>query len=519
MKGKVYLVGGGPGDAGLLTLKGAECLRAADCVVYDALANADLLAHAPEKAEKIYVGKRGAVHALEQDEINSLLVRLARRGGTVVRLKGGDPFIFGRGGEEARELSAAKIPFEIVPGVSSAVASPAYAGIPVTDRSFAPMVTFITGHRRDYSEGEKVTAMGKKDRAPDLPWASLASGGGTLVFLMGVSSLPLITEKLMAAGLSGATPAAIVSNGTTPRQVSISGRLSNIAELARKAGIKAPAVTVVGGVAGLRGKLAWFEKRPLFGKKIVVTRSREQAGALAQKLSALGAEVIIFPSIKIAPLKSFAALDREIMGLSGYNWVVFTSANGVDVFFARLKKLGLDARRFGAAKVAAIGPATAEALRLAGIEADVVPEKYVSEEILKTLGKVKAQKILLPRAAAARDALHAGLKSAGALVTEIPTYNTLPDRGNIAVLRRLLEAGAVSLVTFTSSSTVTGFLESFKGADKKLLKEAAIGSIGPITSATLKKLGFKPDFEARRYTLPGLVEAALEYFRKKVDRL
>ncbi|MBI4801680.1 MAG: uroporphyrinogen-III C-methyltransferase [Elusimicrobia bacterium] len=514
MKGKVYLVGGGPGDAGLLTLKGAECLRAADCVVYDALANADMLALAPAKVEKIYVGKRGAVHALEQNEISNLLVRLARRGGTIVRLKGGDPFIFGRGGEEARELAAAKIPFEIVPGISSAVAAPAYAGIPVTDRSFAPMVTFVTGHKRDYSDGEKITAMGKKDRELDLPWQSLASGGGTLVFLMGVSSLDLISLKLMAAGLSGSTPAAIVSNGTTPRQVSLSGRLSNIAELARKAGIKAPAVTVVGGVAGLREKLAWFEKRPLFGKKIVVTRSREQAGVLARELSALGAEVIIFPSIKVEPVGSFSALDREIKGLGGYNWVVFTSVNGVEVFFNRLKKLGLDARRFGDAKAAAIGPATARALRLEGIEADAVPEKYISEEILKALGKVKGLKILLPRAAAARDALYAGLKKAGALVTDIPTYNTLPDRGNLAELRRLLEEGAVSLITFTSSSTVTGFLESFKDADKKLLKGVAMGSIGPVTSGALKTLGFKPDFEARRYTIPGLVKAALGYFKK-----
>ena len=336
-KGKVYLVGGGPGDPGLLTIKGAECLRSADYVVYDALSNPDLIDLAPESSKKIYVGKRGAVHAMEQEDINRLLVRLAGRGGTVVRLKGGDPFIFGRGGEEARELAAAKIPFEIVPGVSSAVAAPAYAGIPVTDRSFAPMVTFVTGHM-------------KKDGELNLPWDSLASGGGTLVFLMGVSSLQIISAKLMAAGLKASTPAAIVSNGTTPRQRSISGRLSDIAELARKANIKAPAVTVVGGVAGLREKLAWFEKRPLFGKKIVVTRSREQASALAHKLSGLGAEVVIFPSIKIEPLRSFSALDREIRGLGGYNWVIFTSSNGVEVFFNRLKKLGLDARRFGSAK-------------------------------------------------------------------------------------------------------------------------------------------------------------------------
>ena len=502
MKGKVYLVGGGPGDAGLLTLKGADCLRAADCVVYDALVNADLLNLARAAAKKIYVGKRGAVHALEQEAINSLLVRLARRGGTVVRLKGGDPFVFGRGGEEAGALAAAKIPFEIVPGVSSAVAAPAYAGIPVTDRSCASLVTFVTGHK-------------KKDGELDLPWASLASGGGTLVFLMGVSSLGLIASKLMSAGLAGSTPAAVVSNGTTPRQVSVSGRLSNIAELARKAGIKAPAVTVVGGVAGLRKKLAWFEKKPLFGKKIVVTRSREQASALVKRLSELGAEVITFPAIKIKPLKVFSALDAEIKRLAGYNWVVFTSANGVEVFFNRIKKLGVDARRFAGAKVAAIGPATAEALRARGIEADIVPAKYVSEEILKALGKVRGQKILLPRAAAARDALHAGLKSAGALVTEIPTYNTLPDRGNIAELRGLLAAGEISLITFTSSSTVTGFLESFKGADKKFLQSAAMGSIGPVTSGTLKTLGFKPAFEAKHYTIPGLVEAALRHFRKR----
>ena len=500
-KGKVYLVGGGPGDPGLLTIKGAECLRKADYVVYDALSNPDFVNMAPERAKKFYVGKRGAVHAMEQEDINALLVRLGKKGGTVVRLKGGDPFIFGRGGEEARDLAAAKIPFEIVPGVSSAVAAPAYAGIPVTDRSFAPMVTFLTGHIQKNGELK-------------LPWDSLASGGGTLVFLMGVSSLDVISAKLMAAGLSGSTPAAIVSNGTTPRQRSLSGTLSTIAELARKADIKAPAVTVVGGVAGLRGQLAWFEKRPLFGRKIVVTRSREQASALAQQFTGLGAEVIVFPSIRIEPLKTFSALDKEIKGLGGYNWVIFTSANGVEVFFNRLNKLGLDTRRFGSAKVAAIGPATAEALRARGINADLVPEKYISESILKALGKVKGQKILLPRAAMARDMLNAGLKKAGALVTEIPTYNTVPDRGNFPELKKLLQAGEVNLVTFTSSSTVTGFMESFKGADKKLLKGVAMGSIGPITSGTMKSEGFKPDFEAKDYTIPGLVEAAQGYFKK-----
>ncbi len=280
------------------------------------------------------------------------------------------------------------------------------------------------------------------------------------------------------------------------------------------AGIRAPAATAAGGAAGLREKPAWSGKRPLSGKKIVVTRSREQAAALAQKLSALGAEVITFPSIKVEPVKSFSALDKEIKGLGAYNWVIFTSANAVEVFFDRLKKLGLDARRFGSAKVAAIGPATAEALRARGIEADLVPGKSISESILKALGSVKGRKILLPRAALAREMLAVGLKKAGALVTEVPTYNTLPDRGDLPELRRLLEEGVIDLITFTSASTVTGFLWSFKGAEKKLLKGVAMCSIGPITSGTLKASGYKPAFEAKQYTIPGLVDGAVKYFKK-----
>ena len=502
MKGKVYLVGAGPGDAGLLTVKGERCLRGAGAVVYDALVNPELLSLAPGTAKMVYVGKRGAVHALEQDGINNLLVELSRSYGSVVRLKGGDPFIFGRGGEEAKVLADLGVPFEIVPGVSSAVAAPAYAGIPVTDRRHTSLVTFATGHM-------------KKDGELDLPWQSLASGGGTIVFLMGISSLSVIVKKLIEAGKDPSTPAAVISNGTTLRQATVTGPLKDIAEIVEKAGIKAPAVTVVGSVTTLRKDLAWFEDKPLFGKKVVVTRSRAQASVMVEQLKALGADVIAFPTIKIEPSKNFKALDKAIKELASYDWVIFTSVNGVQVFFERLKTLGLDARRFGCARVAAIGPATAEGLRSRGLEADSVPPEYVSESIIRKLGKVKGLKILLPRAAAARDTLHKELKRGGALVTEIPTYYTRPDKGNFAELAQSLREGAVSLVTFTSSSTVEGFLANFGGQKRKLLKGVAMGSIGPVTSAALKSRGFRPDFEARQYTIPGLVDAALAYFKRK----
>jgi len=502
MKGKVYLVGAGPGDTGLLTVKGERCLRGAGCVVYDALVNPELLSLVPENAKRIYVGKRGAVHALEQDGINNLLVRLSRSHDSVVRLKGGDPFIFGRGGEEAKVLSDSGVPFEIVPGVSSAVAAPAYAGIPVTDRRHTSLVTFATGHM-------------KKDGELDLPWQSLASGGGTIVFLMGISSLDVIVSKLIEAGKDPATPAAVISNGTTLRQKTVAGPLKDIAAIVKKAGIQAPAVTVVGSVTTLRKDLAWFEKKPLFGKKAVVTRSRAQASVMVEQLKELGADVVSFPTIRIEPSKDFRALDKAIKGLNSYNWIIFTSVNGVQVFFDRLKTLGLDARRFGPAKVAAIGPATADSLRAMGVEADAVPKEYVSEAILKKLGKVKGLKILLPRAAAARDTLHTELKRGGALVTEIPTYYTKRDTGNYKELVRSLAEGGVDFVTFTSSSTVEGFMANFKGNKRKLLNGVVLGSIGPVTSAALKAHGFKPAFEAREYTIPGLVDAALAYFKRK----
>jgi uroporphyrinogen III methyltransferase/synthase len=392
--GKVYLVGAGPGDPELITAKGLRCIAEADVLIYDYLAAKALLHHARNDCERIYVGKKGGDHTLSQDGINRLIADKARDGKIVTRLKGGDPFIFGRGGEEAEILEQAGIAFEIVPGVTSAIAAPAYAGIPLTHRQYTSTVAFITGHE-DPTKNES-----------NIDWQALATGIGTLVFLMGVKNLPNIVEQLHKHGRASHTPVALVRWGTTTRQQTVTGTLENIVQRANEAGLKAPAIIVVGEVVGLRDTLQWFEKRPLLGKRIVVTRARAQASDLVQRLSLLGAECIECPTIEVVAPDSWQALDRALEKLSTYQWLVFTSVNGVQFFFDRLFKNGLDTRALGHLKTAAIGPVTAQRMRSLGLNTDIMPESYRAESVVEAFSKqaIKGAKVLLPRARSAPGA-------------------------------------------------------------------------------------------------------------------
>ncbi len=498
----VYLVGAGPGDPGLITRRGIECLAAADVVVYDHLAAPELLRHAPAGAEKIYVGKQAGDHTLAQAEINRLLVERARAGKTVVRLKGGDPFVFGRGGEEAEALAEAGIAFEVVPGVTSAVAAPAYAGIPLSHRRLTATIAFVTGHE-DPAKPES-----------GIDWAALARGIGTLVFFMGVKTLPAIASALIGHGRDPQTPAAVVRWGTTPRQRTVTGTLADIAERARQAGVRPPALVVIGEVVRLRERLNWFERRPLFGRRIVVTRAREQASDLARRLSALGAECLETPAIRIAPPEDFGQLDGAIAALSSTDWVVFTSPNGVDFFFERLEAAGRDARALAGVKAAAIGPATAARLKSRGIVSDLVPETFRAEAVVEAFRRepMAGRVVLLPRAAGARPVLPRELAAMGAVVREVDAYRTLPEPTDPAELVARLEERAVDLVTFTSSSTVTHFLALLPPARREaLLAGVPCACIGPITAETARRAGLTVAVEAARYTIDGLVAAILAW--------
>lgn len=498
MEGKVYLVGAGPGDPGLLTIKGRECIAKADVLVYDYLASPTLLKYAAADAEKIYVGKKGGDHTLSQDGINELIAQKALDGHIVTRLKGGDPFIFGRGGEEAEVLISKGIPFEIVPGVTSAIAAPAYAGIPLTHRKFTSNVAFVTGH-------EDPT----KDQS-SLDWEALARGIGTLVFLMGVKNLPHIVERLLANGKPVETPVALVRWGTTLRQTTVTGDLGNIVDEVARAGLKAPAVIVVGDVVSLRETMQWFENKPLMGQRIVVTRARQQASNLVDQLSALGAQCLEYPTIEVAPPDDWQPLDTAIGNLPVYDWLVFTSVNGVKYFFERLFTLGLDVRALGHLKTAVIGPVTKARLADFGIQADILPENYRAESVVAAFADqpLQGKKVLLPRAHEARAVLPVELEKMGATVDAITTYITQPVSSGSADLVADLQAGKVDLVTFTSSSTVTNF-KALLPPDSwhDLLTGIRIASIGPITTETAEKLGFKVDITADTYTIPGLCAA------------
>ncbi|MCR5758031.1 MAG: uroporphyrinogen-III C-methyltransferase [Selenomonas sp.] len=499
MAGMVYLVGAGPGDYRLISLKAVDCLKMADVVVYDRLADDRILRWAPEDAEYIYVGKASSNHTMKQEDINQLLVDKAKAGKCVVRLKGGDPFVFGRGGEEGLLLRENNLPFEIVPGITSAISVPAYAGIPVTHRAVATSFAVVTGHE-DPTKGQS-----------NMRWEHLATGVDTLVFLMGVANLPHITSKLVENGRSADTPAAVIRWGTKPEQRTLITTVGKAAEDVEKNGIKPPAIFIVGEVVKLRDSLQWFDnlaQRPLFGKKILVTRARSQASKLTAKLENLGAEVLEAPTISMTdPTDSYAALDKAIGQVQDYHWLIFTSANGVGRFFARLFQAGKDVRALGYAKIAAIGSATADKLKQYGIVADVIPGEYRAEGIVEALkGKLPSHaRILLPRAEEAREILPEKLREMGAEVDVAPAYRTVCGKVNREALISELTAGEIDLVTFTSSSTVRNFVEITGSA--AVLQGVKTAYIGPVTADTAKSLGIEPDIVAKEYTIDGLVEA------------
>jgi uroporphyrinogen III methyltransferase / synthase len=500
--GTVFLVGAGPGDPDLITVKGVDCIRKADVVVYDYLASPALLAYAAADAQLIYVGKKGGDHTLPQEGINALIVEKAKAGNTVARLKGGDPFIFGRGGEEAEVLADAGIPFEIVPGVTAAIGASAYAGIPLTHRDYTSNVAFITGHE----DPTKPTS--------SIDWRALATGIGTLVFFMGVKNLPTIVDNLMAHGRPADTPVGVIRWGTTPRQRTVTATLATIVDAVRQAGIKAPAIIIVGNVVKLRDTMQWFERRPLLGKRIVVTRARKQASDLVRQLTAAGAECIQCPTIQVAPPTDWGPLDRAIETIDRYGWIVFTSVNGVDHFFRRLFAKGLDVRALGHVNTASIGPATADRLRSWGLASDIIPTSYRAESVVEAFAAIPMEgvKVLLPRAMEARSVLPVELTRMGAVVEEVTAYETrqVDDAGEELVAR--LNDGTIDIVTFTSSSTVKNF-HRLLPSDRidPLMKTVTVASIGPITSQTARDLGFKVAIEAQSFTIPGLIQAILDH--------
>jgi len=494
-KGKVYIIGAGPGDPGLITLRAVQCLRMADVIIYDHLVGEGILDHARPEARLIYAGKQGGSHTLSQTEINRLLVREASQGAVVARLKGGDPFIFGRGGEEAEVLREAGIPFEIVPGVSSAVAVPAYAGIPLTHRSHTTSVAFVTGH-------EDPT----KDKS-SCDWAAYA-GMGTLVFLMGVKNLQAIVENLIRCGKSPDTPAALIRRGTTPEQETVTGTLGDIADKARQRGFRPPSIFVVGTVVGLREMLNWYETKPLFGRGIIVTRPAAQAAEMTELLRAAGARVIA-----IADPSDWGPLDAAIDRIEAYQWLIFTSANGVTSFFKRLRERGRDIRDLKGIQIATIGPATAASVEARGLRVDLVPDSFISEGVVEALARkeLKGCRVLLPRAEEARGVIPQGLARLGASCEVVTAYRTVRSEHTAAELAPLFAAAKVDAVTFTSPSTVSHFL-GIMGPDFQLPAGVKVACIGPVTEAAARKAGLRVDIFQERFTIPGLVDAIAAYF-------
>ncbi len=502
--GKVYLVGAGPGNPKLLTLRGKECLEQADVVLYDYLANPALLAHASDQAECLYVGRRGRGKYPEQQEITRLLIERAREGKTVVRLKGGDPFVFGRGGEEAEALASAGIEFEVVPGVTAAIAAPAYAGIPVTHRTLASTVTFVTGHE----DPDKPS--------PGVEWPRLASSHGTLVFLMGMKNLPSIVANLTTEGRSSTTPVAIIRWGTRAAQRTVVGTLADIVERAQAANMEPPTVIVVGDVVRLRPHLNWFEQRPLFGKRILMTRAKEQAVELAERLASYGAEPVEAPTIKIVPPIDWAPVDRAIRTIASYGWVIFTSVNGVATFMTRLWTNGVDSRCLAGKRICCIGPRTARELEKFGVRADIVPAEYQAEGVLAAVGakEIATARILIPRAEVARELLPEELRTRGAHVDVVAVYRTVIPDAEVEGWRQQLIDRQIHAVTFTSSSTVRNFFEMLGGMDqaRPLLQSVAVACIGPITAKTAEEYGLTVSVMPGENTIPALVDAIVWHY-------
>ncbi len=501
--GICYLVGAGPGDPGLMTLRGKECIEQADVIVYDYLSNPAFLQWAKPEAEKIYAGKKSRDHTIPQGGINQLLIEKAKEGKIVTRLKGGDPLIFGRGGEEAEELVEAGIPFEIVPGISSSIAGPAYAGIPVTHRDHCTQLTIFTGHE-DPTKEEST-----------LDYRQIASTPGTKVMLMGVERLPVVTASLMEEGADPDLPVAMVRWATTGRQRTIVGTLATIAEIAQREDFQAPAVAIFGTVVNCREKLSWFESRPLLGKRVVVTRTRAQASGLSRQLRTLGADVMEIPTIRIEQsqgenLREFASM---VVDAHTYDWIIFTSPNAVDFFFSAFYKLRSDAREIGGVRIAAVGPGTAAKLKEYHMATDLMPKKHVAEALaeafLEEIGSVENTTMLWVRAEGARDVLAESLNKAGAILDEAIAYRTVPETSDpTGAVARFREEGA-DIITFTSAST----LECFLDLGLSIPEECQIASIGPITSAAIRENGYEPAVEADSHDIPGLVDAVVSLVR------
>lgn len=499
--GTVYLVGAGPGDPGLLTQRGAELLARADVVICDALVNPDLLRLAPEEAEIIFAGKRSNLHAIPQDKLNKLLVDRAKAGRTVVRLKGGDPFLFARGGEEAERLAKAKVPFEIVPGITSISAVPAYAGIPTTHRDHCSSIIVLTGHEQP----------GKPDST--INWKHVAAEPGTKIILMGIERLSHITRQLLKNGLATNTPVALIRWGTTGRQQTIIGILKNISAKASKAKFKAPAVVIIGSVVNLHKQLNWFESRPLVGCRIVITRGRQQAGALASRLAEKGAEILEIPTIKIEKPDDMDPLKDAILGIASYNWLLFTSSNGVEHFFRWFHEAYDDIRAIGGCQIAAVGSTTAARLKALHLKVDLVPDNYTTVGIANAFEQhqsIENLTLCLLRAQVANPELPKALSGMGAIVDDIPVYKTVPetsDRNNAAA--RLADEGA-DIVTFTSGSTAENFHERFNLPKTVKQHGLRVVSIGPETTRVLKKIGVAPTIEASPHNMDGMVKAVLK---------
>jgi uroporphyrinogen III methyltransferase/synthase len=498
-EGICYLAGAGPGDLGLVTLKVKEVVESAEVLVYDYLCNPEILSWAPPDVEIIYAGKKAGQHTLKQEEIDTLLVAKTRAGKRVVRLKGGDPFLFGRGGEEAEALAEAGLRFEIIPGVTSAIAAPAYAGIPVTHRDHTAQLTIFTGHE-DPTKTES-----------SLDFKQLATTPGTKVMLMGVERIGVITARLIENGAAPETPMALVRWGTTGRQQTLRGTLADMAAKVEAAEFKAPAVAVLGGVVTLRETLNWFETRPLYGKRIVVTRTRKQAGALSSGLRKLGADVFEMPTIRIEPPLDLFEFGQFVQDAHSYDWIVFTSPNGVNAFFEMFYKIFTDAREIGGVRIAAIGPATAARVREFHLHVDLQPEEYVAEAVVKAFqkdGTIENLRILLARAEQARDVLPRELTRLGAIVDVAIAYRTVPETEDVSGALARFRAEGADLITFTSSSTVENFLAL------KLPRPPGLttASIGPITSKTMREHGLAVDIEARKYDIPGLTQAVCDFY-------
>lgn len=500
-KGLVYLIGAGPGDPGLLTIKARDMLEKAEVVVYDRLVGNEILKMAHPEAEMVYVGKISGRHALPQEDINRLLVEKASEGKLVVRLKGGDPFLYGRGGEEALFLREHGLDYEVIPGITSAIAVPAYAGIPVTHRDATSSFAVITGHE-------------KPDKTiSSIKWDKISTGIGTLVFLMGVENLPLICHELVSNGRDPRTPIALIRWGTLPGQEVLQGTLEDIVEKVELARFKPPAVIVVGEVVRLREQLKWFENRPLWGKRVIVTRARAQASALVERITAAGGQAAECPSILIEKEIDYEALNNALLSLEDYHWLIFTSVNGVDIFFEELLAQGMDVRDLKGIKIVSIGPATKARLEKRGIRVEITPDEYRAEGILTQLqGSIKkGQQVLLPRARGARDILPDTIKGWGAHIDEVGLYRavTAPGKGQ-PIVDELL-AGGFDYLTFTSTSTVINFVTMIGKDNVSLIDPLVkVACIGPVTAETALKFGFTVDIMAARYTIGGLVEAMVK---------